>query len=119
VSTASDARPKLIQTCPNAALKADLAGLTERLNEWRSQAAAWPDRGELVKQTKRQEETADRSIVRRVPFAPTARIDRFRAQAACQRELGRETQTALAGVLNEIAKAEQEQNAVYERMTAP
>jgi len=119
VSTASDARPKLIQTCPNAAPKAELAGLTERLNEWRSQAAAWPDRGELVKQTKRQEETADRSIVRRVPFAPTARIDRFRAQAARQRRLGQQALATLAALSKEIAKAEQEQNAVYERMTAP
>jgi hypothetical protein len=77
------------------------------------------DRGELVKQAERDEETADRLIVGLVPFASTARIDRLREQAARKRELGQQAQAALAGVQKEIAKAEKEEEAVYERMTAP
>jgi len=119
VSAASDARRKLIQTCPDAALKAELAAVSDRLAELRAQEMTLKERGELVKQADRDEEAADRLVVGLVPFASTARIDRLREQAARKRALGQEAKTALAGVLNEIAKAEKEQEAVYERMTAP
>lgn len=119
VSAASDARRKLIETCPDAALKAELVAVSDRLAELRAQATALKERGELVKQAERDEETADRLTVGLVPFASTARIDRLREQAARKRELGQQALAALDNVLQQIAKAEQEQEAVYERMIAP
>lgn len=118
-SAASDARRKLIQTCPDAALKTELAAVSDRLAELRAQEMTLKERGELVKQADRDEETADRLVVGLVPFASTARIDRLREQAARKRELGQQALAALGGVQKEIAKAEKEQEAVYERMTAP
>jgi hypothetical protein len=119
MSAASDARRQLIQTCPDAALKTELAAVSDRLAELRTQEMTLKERGELIKQAERDEETADRLVVGLVPFASTARIDRLREQAARKRELGQQALAALADVQRDIAKAEKEQEAVYERMTAP
>lgn len=119
MSAASDARRKLIQTCPDAALKAELAEVSDRLAKLRSEAAVLRERGELVKRAEQEDEAAQRLQAGIVPFASTAHIDRMREQAARKRDAGREALAALAGVQKEIAQAEKEQEAVYERMTMP
>ena len=119
ISDGSDARRKLIQTCPDAALKAELAALTDRLNELRAQAAALRDRGELVKQADREDEVADRLAAGLVPGAPTTRVDRLREQAGLSRKAGQQALAALPAVQKQIARLEREEEAVYERMTKP
>jgi len=119
VSAANDARRKLIKTCPDAAIKAEMKALTDRLNELRGQVAALRERGELVKRAERDEETADRLQAGIVPFANTAHIDRLREQAERHRKAGKDALAALATVQKEIAKLEREEAAVFERMTKP
>jgi predicted nucleic acid-binding Zn-ribbon protein len=119
VSDASDARRKLIETCPDAALREELAAVSDELNELRAHAAALRDRGELVKQADREEEAADRLTVGLVPGAPPTRIDQMRDQADRNRRAGQEALAALPAVHKEIAKLESEGAAVYERMARP
>lgn len=119
VSAANDARRKLIKTCPDAAIKAEMKALTDRLNELRGQVAALRERGELVKRAERDEETADRLQAGIVPFANTAHIDRLREQAERHRKAGKDALAALATVQKEIAKLEREEAAIFERMTKP
>ena len=119
VSAAGDARRKLIDTCPYAALKAELAAVSDRLIELRGQAAALRERGELVKRAERDQETADRLQAGIVPFTSTARVDYWREQAERHRTAGKDALAALATVQKEIAKLEREEAAVFERMTKP
>lgn len=119
ISDASDARRNLIRTCPDAALKAELTAVTQRLIELRAQAAALLERGELVKQADREEEAARRMAEGVVPGTRTTRIDEMRERAARARKVGQEALAALPGVQEEIAEAEREEEAVYERMTKP
>lgn len=119
VSDASDARRNLIRTCPDAGLKAELVAVTQRLIELRAQAAALRERGELVKQADREEETARRMAEGIVPGTRTTRIDDMRERAARARKVGQEALAALPGVQEEIANAEREEEAAYERMTRP
>lgn len=119
ISDASDARRNLIKTCPYAELKAELAAVTQRLIELRAHAAALRERGELVKQADREEEAARRMAEGIVPGARTTRIDQMREQAARARKVGQEALAALPAAQDEIAKAEREEEAVYERMAKP
>ena len=119
VSDASDARRKLIETCPDEALRAQLAAVGDRLAALRAQAVELRDRGKLVKDATRDEQTAERLQAGIVPLASTAHIDLMREQAARKREAGEQAKAALAGVLKDIVAAEKEQEAVYERMTKP
>lgn len=119
VSDASDARRKLIETCPDEALRAQLVAVDDRLAALRAEAAELRDRSELVKDADRNEQTAERLQAGIVPLASTAHIDRMREQAARKREAGEQAKAALAGVLKEITAAEKEQEAVYERMARP
>jgi len=119
VSAAGDARRKLIDTCPYAALKAELAAVSDRLAELRAEAAVLRDRGELVKRAERDEDTADRLQAGIVPFANTAHIDRLREQAERHRKAGKDALAALATVQKEIAKLEREEAAIFERMPKP
>lgn len=119
VSDASDARRKLIETCPDEALRAQLAAVGDRLAALRAQAVDLRDRGELVKDADRDEQTAERLQAGIVPLASTAHIDRMREQAARKREAGEQAKAGLAGVLKDIVAAEKEQEAVYERMARP
>lgn len=119
VSDASDARRNLIKTCPDTALKAELAAVTQRLIELRAQAAALRERGELVKQADREEEAARRMAEGIVPGARTTRIDEMRERAARARKVGREALAALPDVQKEIEQFEREEGAVYERMARP
>lgn len=119
ISDASDARRNLIKTCPDAALKAELAAVTQRLIELRAQAAALRERGELVKQADREEEAARRMAEGLVPGSRTTRIDEMRERSARARKVCQEAMAALPAVQDEIAKAEREGKAVYERMAKP
>lgn len=119
ISDASDARRNLIKTCPDAALKAELTAVTQRLIELRAQAAALRERGELVKQADREDEAARRMAEGIVPGARTTRIDEMRERAARARKVGQEALAALPAVHNDIEKAEREEEAVYERMAKP
>jgi hypothetical protein len=116
ISDASDARRNLIRMCPDAALKAELAAVTQRLIELRAQAAALRERGELVKQADHEDEAARRMADGIVPGTRTTRIDQLREQAVALRKAGQEALAALPSVQEEIAKAEREEEAVYERM---
>lgn len=117
ISDASDARRNLIKTCPDAALKAELATVTQRLIELRAQAAALRERAELVKQADREDEAARRMAEGIVPGSRTTRIEEMRERAVRARKVGQEAQAALPAVQEEIAKVEREEEAVYERMT--
>lgn len=119
IGDASDARRNLVRTCPDAALKAELAAVTQRLIELRGQAAALRERGELVKQADREDEAARRMAEGIVPGARTTRIDQMRERSARARKVGQEALAALPAVQDEIAKAEREEKAVYERMAKP
>ncbi len=119
VSDAGDARRRLIETCPDAGLKAELAAVQERLARLRAEAASWRDRTELTKRADWDEETADRLAAGLVPGASTAHIDRLREQAVRKRELGRQAKAALDAVLKRITAAEREEEVVFERMTQP
>lgn len=118
-SDAGDARRNLIKTCPYAGLKVELGAVSQRLIELRAQAAALGERGELVKQADREEEAARRMAEGIVPGSRTTRIDQLREQAARARKVGQEALAALPSVQEEIAKAEREEVAVYERMAKP
>lgn len=119
ISDASDARRNLIKTCPDDALKAELAAVTQRLIGLRAQAAALRERGGLVKQADREEEAARRMAEGIVPGTRTTRIDEMRERAARARKVGQEALDALPAVQEEIAKVEREEEAVYERMAKP
>jgi hypothetical protein len=119
ISDASDARRKLIRTCPDAELKAELAEVTQRLIELRARATALRDRGDLVKQADRTEEAADRMAEGIVPGTRTTRIDQLREQATALRKAGQEALALLPDVQREIEKAEREEEAAYERMSRP
>lgn len=119
ISDASDARRNLIKTCPDTAIKAELAAVMQRLIELRAQAAALRERGELVKQADREEEAARRMAEGIVPGARTTRIDEMRERAARARKVGQEALAALPAVQDEIAMIEREEEAVYERMSKP
>jgi hypothetical protein len=119
ISDASDARRNLIKTCPDAALKAELAAVTQRLIELRAQAAALRERGELVKQADCEEEAARRMAEGIVPGSRTTHIDAMRERAARARKVGHEALAALLAVQDEIAKVEREEEVVYERMARP
>ncbi len=118
-SAAGDARRRLIQTCTDATLKAELAAVSDRLSERRARVAALRDRSELVKQAEQEEEAADRLAGGIVPGADTARIDALRERAERSRKAGKDALAALAAVQREIAKLEREEAAILERMTKP
>ena len=119
ISDASDARRNLIRTCPDAALKAELAAVMQRLIELRAQAAALRERAELVKQADREEEAARRMAEGIIPGTRTTRIDQMRERAARARKVGQEALVALPEVQKAIEKAEREEEAIYERMAKP
>lgn len=119
VNEASDARRQLISTCADEKLKGELADVQGRLSRLQAEATSLRTRGELVKRASSDLETADRLAAGLVPRAPTGHIDRLREGAARKRETGEHALAELPTVEKQIAAAEREEAAVYERMTLP
>jgi hypothetical protein len=119
IGDAGDARRNLIRTCPHAEHKAALATVTQRLIELRAPAAALRERGELLKQADREDETARRMAEGIVPGTRTTRIEQLREQAAHLRKAGQEALALLPDAQREIEKTERDEEAVYERMARP
>lgn len=119
VSLASDARRKLIDTCPDPKLKAELADVEHRLSMLHEKEVLLRKRTDLMKQADRDDLTAEMLAEGIVPHAPTGHIDRMREQAARDREAGKQALAELEQVRKELAWLQQQESTVLERMTKP
>lgn len=119
MTVASEARRKLIDTCPDPLLRAELEAASDRLAELHARAATLRSRGELVKQAEHDEQAADRLAAGLVPGASTARIDGLRELAERKRQDAKAAAAELVKVQKEIAKAERAEAAALDRMTKP
>ncbi|MBW7905304.1 MAG: hypothetical protein LC135_05310 [Phycisphaerae bacterium] len=118
-SDASDARRHLVRTCPYADLQAELAALTERLNEMRDRSA------ELHRHADRKHDAAaDFAEADRHEAAIAAGSDPrlaggVRQRAEQHRRAAESAAAELPGVVKAIAKLEREEASIHERMTKP
>lgn len=119
VSDASDARRQLIETCPYADLKAELAETQRRLNEQRSRHAV------LMQQVGRASEAeSDLAEARRhaegvTPGSDPRLAHEWRDRADRNRRAAERARAELPQVEKEVARLENEEAAIYEQMTKP
>lgn len=119
VSDASDARRKLIQTCPDKELKAELEDVLEGLNDLREKAAALRERAGLIKRAESDEEEARIHEAGVAAATDPRKAPYWRDQAARNRYAGEKAAAVLPDVLKQIAALERQEASVYERMLTP
>lgn len=119
VGDASDARRKLIQTCPDTELKAELEDVLEALNELREKAAALRERAALLKRAESDEEEARIHEAGVSAATDPRKATYWRDQAARNRYAGEKAAAVLPDVLKQIATLECQEASVYERMLKP
>jgi len=119
VSDASDARRLLLQTCPYAELKAELAETQERLNEQRNRLAA------LKRQADRARDAEDDlAEARRHEQGVTAGSDprraaEWRERAERNQRASDAAKTELPAVEKDVARLEKTEAAIYAKMLTP
>ncbi|MGE0480364.1 MAG: hypothetical protein AB7Q17_07825 [Phycisphaerae bacterium] len=119
VSDASDARRRLMETCPYAELKAELAATQERLNEQRNRLAALKRQADRAKDAEDDLAESRRHAEGVTPGSHPRHIAEWRERAERNQRAADAAKAELPQAEKEVARLEKEEAAICERMTKP
>lgn len=117
---AEDARQRLLDTCPYADLKTELADVTDRLAKQRNRVTEL--RCEAERRAREAETDVREAKWHAAGFDPStnpARAPEWRERAERNHRAAEKAKAELPGVEREMAKLEREEAAIYERMVKP